>query len=194
MSSKSEKDKSYIVALALFVGAGLLLFSYLGGDKSKSSLSSSAKKKIEDSVNKHLMTTNDTISLQKQRMAVENAKLLYESQQNRKAGREAYQNDHSFDLSSETRAQEVARDLARDQILDSYSPHDVVQAEMYDQIQNQKEEQAYREEYARQFVENARRGGYEVQLTDDLTRVKSVRPLKKNGQMEVFGSRGDALQ
>lgn len=200
MSSQEEKDKSYLLALLLFIGAGFLIFSYLGQGKTPkgSSLSVNQKKLIEENVNKHLMHTNDAISLQQQRMAVENAKLLYETQQNRKPRREAYSNDHSFDLSYETRAHDVARDLGRDQqnkLADSYSPHDIVQKEMYDQIENQKQEQAYREEYARQFVENARRGGYDIQLTDDLSRVKSVKEIRKsNGQMELFGSRGDALR
>lgn len=196
-SGDSDKDRSYILALLLFVGAGLLAFFYLTGDsKPKSSLSASTKKKIEDSVNRHLMNTNESISLQQKKMALENAKLLYETQQKRKPRQDAYENDQSFDLSYENRAAEVAQDLDRNHSYrDSANPHDVVQAEMYDRIQNQREEEAYRVEYARQFVENARRGGYEVQLTDDLTRVKSVKPIKKNkGQMQLFGSSGEALQ
>ena len=180
---RQDKEKSMLLALLLFLGAGGLIFAYLGSDGKKKNAGVSATlktEKFEKSVNRHLMLTNERMELEKQRMAVENADALNKGFAGTRS-QKAYYNENRLDLSVDTRAQEMANELGRGQRQeDIESPHDIVQRELFNEEQAKQASQAYREEYARQFIENARRGGYKVQLSEDLSRVISVQPLRDN--------------
>lgn len=193
-NDKPQKEKSMLLALVLFLAAGGLIFAYLGGDTKKKSGAPSTvakTKKFEQSVNRHLMLTNERMELEKQRMALENAKIL-NNPISATRPQKAYTNDDRLDLSSDTRAADVAKDLGRgprqEEII---SPHDVVQKEIFNEELARQQSQAYREEYARQFVENARRGGYNVKLSEDLSRVISVTPIRNpSADFQVFDGTG----
>lgn len=58
------------------------------------------------------------------------------------------------------------------------SPSEVIQMEMYKQKMQEQADEAYRQEYARQFKENALRNGYEIELDQNLE-VISVKPLRQ---------------
>lgn len=58
------------------------------------------------------------------------------------------------------------------------SPAEVIQMEMYKQKMQEQADEAYRQEYARQFKENALRNGYEIELDQNLE-VISVKPLRQ---------------
>ncbi|WII70783.1 hypothetical protein QJS83_09955 [Bdellovibrio sp. 22V] len=187
------------LALLLFIGAAGLVFAYLGSEDPKPVAQQDPRvksQKYEKSVNRHLMFTNEKMELARQRMEVENARLL-NTDFNSTSAQRAYTNDNTLDLSTDTRAQELANELGRGtRKEEAMSPHDVVQRELFNAQQMAEYTQAYKEEYARQFIENARRGGYKVILSDDLSRVISVTPLRSPSQngMDLFGSGGDALQ
>lgn len=189
-NQKQDREKSMLLALFLFLGAGGLVFAYLSGDGGKKAGRPQVIKseKYEQSVNRHLMLTNERMELEKQRMAVENATLLNTSISGTRPQR-AYTNENKLDLSSDTRAEEMAQELGRVRKQESVdSPHDIVQKELFNEQQAQQYSQAYREEYARQFIENARRGGYKVQLSEDLTRVISVQPLRDtSSDFNIYG-------
>lgn len=200
-SQKSQKERSMVLALLLFVGAAGLIFAYLGSEDSKPAKvagpSPTAKsEKFEKAVNRHLMFTNERIELERQRMEVENARLLNNDFNSTKPQR-AYSNDSRLDLSNDNRAAEIAEELGRgERNEDIVTPHDIVQKELFNAQQQQAYSQAYKEEYARQFVENARRGGYKVILSEDLSRVISVTPLRNPSQnsMDLFGSSSGNVQ
>ncbi len=178
-----KKDNTMLLALLLFLGAGGLLFAYLGAeDKAPQNRGPSAtaqSAQFEKSVNRHLMFTNENIEQRKQRMALENAQLLNKDFNSTKA-QEAYRPDDRLDLSMDNRAADIAEELGRgNRARSDFSPHDQVQKELYQSEREEEYSQAYREEYARQFVENARRGGYRVILSDDLTKVISVTPIRQ---------------
>lgn len=187
----SQKERSMFLALLLFFGAAGLLFVYLDSGEVHSSSSSpnapvTKTEKYEQAVNKHLMLTNEKIQQQEQRLRLEHANKEFGSA----GAQRAYQNDNRLDLSQDTRAAEIANELGRGERREEYtSPHDVVQKEIFESQQRDEYSQAYREEYARQFVENARRGGYKVMLSEDLTRVISVTPIRRpsQNQMEILG-------
>lgn len=184
-----KKERSLLLALLLFIGAGVLIFTYIGTEDSKTK--TTAKEitpvlktdKYEKSVNKHLMLTNEKMKLETQRTQLENAKLL-NREFNTVPAQLPYANDNKLDLSSDNRAAEVAKDLGRGESRheEVLTPDDIVQKELFNQQQMQEYTQAYKEEYARQFIENARRGGYKVILSDDLSRVISVTPLRSPSQ------------
>lgn len=190
-----------LLALLLFLGAGFLVFSYLDGGESDMASSAPGKsaatlknEKREKFVNKHLLFTNERMELQKQKMYLDNAKYLDAPS---KAPQRAYQAEERLDLSQETHAADIAKELGRGEKQEEYnSPDDIVQRDLFEQQQREQYSEAYREEYARQFVENARKGGYKVILSEDLSRVLSVTPLRKpsQNQLELFGSQPGGFQ
>ncbi|XGC81038.1 hypothetical protein ACES2L_00905 [Bdellovibrio bacteriovorus] len=193
-SAQEKKETPMLLALLLFIGAAGLIFAYLGSEDSKPvrAVDTTVKsEKYEKAVNKHLMFTNEKMELERQRMAVENAKLL-NSDFNSTTPKQAYTNDSKLDLTVENRAAEVANELGRGlKEEQAMTPDEIVQRELFNQQQNQEYSRAYKEEYARQFIENARRGGYKVILSDDLSRVISVQPLRSRQSMELFGNGQD---
>lgn len=177
-----KKDNTMLLALLLFIGAGGLLFAYLGEEDQPQQRGPSAavqSAQFEKSVNRHLMFTNENIEQRKQRMAVENAQLLNKDFNSTKP-QAAYVPESRLDLSMDNRAADIAEEMGRgNRARTDFSPHDTVQRELYQADRDEEYSQAYREEYARQFIENARRGGYKVILSEDLTKVISVTPLKQ---------------
>ncbi|UOF00226.1 hypothetical protein [Bdellovibrio reynosensis] len=194
-SAQEKKETPMLLALLLFIGAAGLIFAYLGSEDSKPAkvIETTVKsEKYEKAVNKHLMFTNEKMELERQRMQVENAKLL-NSDFNATTPKQAYTNDAKLDLTVENRAAEIANELGRggQKEEQAMTPDEVVQKELFNQQQSHEYSRAYKEEYARQFIENARRGGYKVILSDDLSRVISVQPLRSRQSMELFGSGQD---
>ncbi|WP_374034562.1 hypothetical protein ACES2I_01040 [Bdellovibrio bacteriovorus] len=199
-SQKPQKENSMLLALLLFVGAAVMVFVYLGSEdppKKVASAPAAAKsEKFEKSVNRHLMLTNEKMEMARQRMQVENARLM-NTDFNSTTAQSAYHNENRLDLTSDTRAQELAEELGRGtRKEETLSPHDIVQKELFNAEQQAEYSQAYKEEYARQFVENARRGGYRVILSEDLSRVLSVTPIRNpsGGSMNVFDYSSEAIQ
>lgn len=192
-----KKDKSFLLALLLFVGAGLLL--YMSWEPSLSSRSSAVDKvnKLEESVNKHLTSTNDRIEFSRQRMALENARAAKDLRET--VAQPTYLPERSgVDLSTDPRGYEIANELGRGSRFESMpsSPDEEIQKELFNAQQNAEYTKAYKDEYARQFIENARKGGWLVELNDDY-KVISVRPIRKPSQsMELFESSpsGDLLR
>jgi flagellar motor protein MotB len=176
-----QKERSMLIALILFIGAGALIFMSLGSDKKKSATGASAKTKTSEyqkNVNRHLMLTNEKMQMERRRMDVENFQSA-DRLQDAKA-QKAYQPRQDLDLSTDRRGFDIANEIGRGekQAGEPSTPDEVVQAELYNREQANQYDQAYREEYARQFVENARRGGYKVKLSEDLSRVIQVQPLR----------------
>lgn len=188
-SEKPKSERLILLALLLFLGAGVLVFSSLGPEEHKSqsmtgNILALKTEKFEKSVNKHLMHTNERMKLEKQKTYLENVRLL-NNDLNSMPAQHRYVNDDKLDLSSDNRAAEIAEELGRGVHKEQANgPDDIVQKDLFNEQQMQEYSQAYREEYARQFIENARRGGYKVILSSDLTRVISVIPLRKPSQNE----------
>lgn len=187
------------LALLLFLGAAGLIFAYLGETSNTNGTGAVSALKtgnFEKSVNKHLMLTNEKMAMQRQRMQLENAQLT-NSQLNSPSAQPRYVNEGQLDLSSENNAAEIANDLGRGERFEEITaPQDLIQKELFNEQQMQEYSKAYKEEYARQFVENARRGGYKVILSEDLSRVLSVKPLRdpNKNSMELFNSGSEPLQ
>lgn len=198
-----KKERSMLLALILFIGAGALLFMSLGSDTGKKSSAASSKRapqaaastKTSDyqkNVNRHLMLTNEKMQMERRRMDVENFKTADRFQDVRE--QKAYHpSDQGLDLSTDSRGFDIANEIGRGHknAADPTTPAEVVQAELYNREQSAQYDEAYREEYARQFVENARRGGYRVKLSEDLSRVISVQPIRNPSNSNVdFGGAG----
>ncbi len=61
------------------------------------------------------------------------------------------------------------------------SPAEIIRQEVFEKELQLKSEQLDRQEYARQYIENARRSGYHLVLSEDL-KVISVTPIRKPSQ------------
>jgi rhamnose utilization protein RhaD (predicted bifunctional aldolase and dehydrogenase) len=175
-----QKERSMLIALILFLGAGALIFMSLGSDNKKARGASSKTKTSEyqKNVNRHLMLTNERMEMERKRMAIENFQSADRFQDSK--AQKAYQPNQELDLSTDTRGYEIANEIRRGpkESNGPSTPDEVVQAELYLREQANQYDEAYREEYARQFVENARRGGFKVKLSEDLSRVISVQPIR----------------
>lgn len=62
------------------------------------------------------------------------------------------------------------------------SPADVINIDLYNQTANENIDELARRQYAKDFIDNARQGGFHVILTDDLSEIKSVTPIRKPSQ------------
>lgn len=190
-----QKERSMLIALILFIGAGVLIFMSLGSDKEKAKGTGAAAKtktsEYQKNVNRHLMLTNEKMEMERKRMAVENFQSADRFQDSKE--QKAYRpSDQGLDLSTDTRGYDIANEIRRGPKQEGLpsTPDEVVQAELYLREQANQYDEAYREEYARQFVENARRGGYRVKLSDDLSRVISVQPIRNPSGDFRFGGGG----
>ena len=155
----------------------------LGSDSKKATKGTSASAKTKTSeyqknVNRHLMLTNEKMQMERRRMDVENFQTADRLQDSR--AQKAYQPHHDLDLNTDSRGFDIANEIGRGtkNAAEPSTPDEVVQAELYNRQQANQYDEAYREEYARQFIENARRGGYRVKLSDDLSRVIQVQPIR----------------
>ena len=185
---EKNKDSSMILALVLFIGAAGLVFLYLSAGSPKPTQKLQKSAQYEKAVNRHLMMTNDRIQLEQQKMQLESARLLDKGAK-AKNPQSAYQNENILDLNHDQRALEMARELGRGEREERLeTPDDVIQREVLNQQQMHEYSEEYKREYARQFVENARRGGYKVILSEDLSRVISVTPIRRQDGMSLYGN------
>jgi hypothetical protein len=190
---KQQKDKSVLLAL-LFIGAALLLLYFAFGTAGKKPTAQeiTKNKTFEKAVNKHLLSTSEKIEFDRQKAVIENSQYANDFRSG-KSGRPAYQPDNNLDLSTDSRSSTIVDDIGRGKKApsDFQTPDEIVQSDIFNDQQSAEYSQAYKEAYAKQFVENARKGGYNVILTDDF-KVKSVQPIRKPTQsMDIFEGGND---
>ena len=190
-----RKDNNSMLAVLLLLGSVALLFAYLNSSTSPNAnpqaKGSARSASFERSVNKHLMYTNDRVELQKQKVEIENKNLLLEKSHSADATQPPHVNENRLDFSSENSESKVAEALGRsERQAEVGTPQDVIQREVFNQEQLAEYTQAYKEAYAQQFIENARKGGYKVILSEDLSRVVSVQPIKMppKNSYQIFNS------
>ena len=182
-SAKNNKNdsKSFLVLLLFIFGAG---FFYWLGISNQSTPPKPAKKSVsaystetEALVNRHLHMTSQAVQLNERKRKIENsfsAPQLGESVVNRPRDKKDYGVDHS----SDTNESNAYDDLNRYPKEMAYTnPDNIIRGQLSDQDTAIEYDEAYRQEYARQFVENARRNGYEVKLNSEYV-VISVRKVR----------------
>ncbi|MBX3034952.1 MAG: hypothetical protein KF865_13615 [Bdellovibrionaceae bacterium] len=184
-----KPDLQQILPLGLVIAAGFLLYLGLGGGDSSPKISAEKKEQVRHSANEHLRKTAEQIEMQKRQMAIRSWQLANDF--NRTVPERAYTPPkEGAELVEEGIANDVARDLGRDnggaKALPA-NPADLIHHQLFEEQNSRQQSAAYRKEYARQFVENARRGGWEIRLDDDY-KVISVRRLRQpSNQYQLFG-------
>lgn len=196
---KKKDDTKGLLGLLFLVAAGALIyFAWQEGSVRTDALGTGREpaarhdiKQIETMVNRHLIMTNKQIELQQEKARLENhSSLPAVGERILPRGRPNY--NKGVDLSPDRNEMNAARDLEQVKELNLASPHVEIQSEIADREAQAQYEEMYRREYARQFIENARAGGYEVQLDANFT-VLSVKKINKNEEaMRLFETKSKA--
>lgn len=215
MSGHQDEDSSFskYLPLLLIFGAGVLLFYGLNGGGSDSSSGSGfgagsgsggrgrsgnaglshTDPKVQNRINQHLEKTVETMEMRKAQMLIQNTRAALEYG-NTKATVAVTAPREGVDLRKDGRAEIVAEDLGRE--TRSYSlpsnPTDLVHSQLFAEEAQKAEDAAYRAEYARQFIQNAKAAGWEVQLDDDY-KVISVKKARSPSQSGNSAGKGFQL-
>lgn len=132
-----------------------------------------SRQRLESMVNHHVQMTNRQMEIEKEKIKMEASFSIPQ------VGQFVVQKDGSkpFNLNVDRNEQNAVRDLRDNRTL-TMSANDVIQNELLHggQPSAPAYDEEYRREYARQFIENARRNGYEVTLSPDF-KVIGVRQI-----------------
>lgn len=195
MKKQKKEDKAHLLALALLLLAGFFIFLFLLPEHEKpvDAGDSPQSKQFEERVNRHLFKTSQNMEINREKMKLEADQLASRGIGPRGP---APAEDHHLDLSTDPRAEALLQALGRD-VKESMGPtnsDEQVQADLFESQQLQEYSDEYKKEYARQFIENARKAGYIIRLNDDY-KVIFVRPIRKPAEnFELFQSEGRAYR
>lgn len=194
MKKQKKEDKSYLLGLALLLLAGFFIFLFLLPENEMSAVvdNSAQSKQFEERVNRHLFKTSQNMELNREKMKLEADQMANGGIGPRRPAPAADVNP--LDLSADPRAEALLQALGRD-VKESKGPansDEQVQAELFESQQLAEYSDEYKKEYARQFIENARKAGYIIRLNDDY-KVIFVRSIRKPAEnFELFHSEGRA--
>lgn len=172
---KKEKERKLIILFAflLFLGSGyFLVLAFEGPDH----LARPEEKRLNTSdVNFNLKKTIQKQEVDRVRLETEHFSKL--RQIDPRAVRKDMSN-HSLELEYDRTQETIANDLrgSSKERRPMNSVDELVQAQLYEDMILRESNLQQREEYARQFIENARRNGVEVKLAPDYS-VRSVRRI-----------------
>ena len=186
--------KNYIAG-GMIVSA-LLIFLGLDNDSSSQKNSQAGEAQLasksgrvsnsdyDEKVNKHLFHTQAQKDLKSAQAKAENTMMapdLHDVEAQTKYGN----GNSGVQTHGDVWDDQIVHEFEKNQQSDFYKPDFQVQQELYENQMLNQYDQAYREEYKKQFIENARRAGYQVKLGPD-NKVISVKPLKKPASIQDF--------
>lgn len=185
-SQKPSPDWQKFLPVLLIAFAGLLLYFGLSGSSSEPQ-TVQHDPKLQTKVNEHLRQTAEKMEMAKRQQALRSQQLVKEF--NASVAETAYTApSEGVDLQETDHSHEVAKDLGKTEEslrLGGSNASDLIHQQMFESQMAQQQDEAYRKEYARQFIENARRGGWDVKL-DENYRVKSVKKIRHANQFDLF--------
>lgn len=187
VSAPKKKMPAFVGLIFVIAAAGLLWMVWNADRLALPGMSEQASKKpkdlskIESVVNRHLIMTNKKIELERERARLEHladTPEVGDSILPRARPNTLYGVDHGSDRNELN----AVRDLERAPDINISSPDAVIQAEMADKQAIAESERRFREEYARQFIANARAGGYDIELDDNfvVTKVRKIKAAPKS--------------
>lgn len=204
MGSSHKKEEKDIIAPLLILG-GVVAFSYvfLGGSFSNknnsgtaelSSISSTQEPSNIQSqkiVNEHLLETQSKMDLQRGMRVLEN-KQFAPSVSNGAPSVDAKLNPgYGVEFNNTTPESQVGQIIRKPKGAPDYNSPDQYIQNLQKQLDARSNyDEAYKEAYVQQFIENARKGGYEVRVNDNYE-VISVRPIRHpDSQRNIFDLKG----
>jgi hypothetical protein len=179
-----KSDHSWVFLLFFIVGAMILfLFESTPSKKQEVKNPAASSSPVFDEsdkmnrVNRHMKETAIQLESDRLRRAQETQIEL----QKLRAGatEEVHRPESGLTFENDRSMDQLSAELNRSHAIteDQLTPEQIVQNRLLELRLQQNEDQAYREEYARQFIENARAGGWDVKLGPNFE-VLSVRKLK----------------
>lgn len=149
---------------------------------------SAFSKENEERVNHHLLTTNRKMEFEKAKRRNENyltSPRVGDSALNQSQN---YYQPKGVVMDSDRRESQRVQDGKRSQGPENYlSPANQVQREIAVQNSEEYYRRQAQEDYARQFVENAKKDGWAVELDENYV-VKSVKRIKPDTNPRLFGA------
>ncbi len=192
--TQNEKDKSWIFLVLLAFGLAIVFLSQNPKNKNVGESNSSPVVNDPDRmkrVDSHLKDTAYNVEVDRRQRQIEVYQQL--NKLHTTSAQPAYQESKEFSLESDPYMQSLTDELDRSRQAppDQSTPHEIVQQRLYENEQLQKASDAYREAYAEQFKENARKGGWDIELGPNFE-VLSVKKLKEKRAPSLFeeGNRG----
>lgn len=182
-ASEKKKDLRWFFVLLLFLGVLILLFS---PNDEEPGGSTQSKYQFQDPahinrVNQHLKETAINLEAERQQRLLE---VNREIQKYRNSNQQdIYQTDQSLTFETDQNMMALTRELDGSREIQDYelTPEQAIQKKLYEEELAQRAHEAYREQYAQQFVENARRAGWDVKLGPNYE-VLSVKPIKQRNR------------
>lgn len=174
--SPRRQDHRVALGAALILIAVLLFFL---GDPQTSGKVDMSSTETQQKVNRHLQQTSRDIFLRERKAYLENQKTLQDIKHTRPQPK--FDGDkHEFSLSRYEERPQFNEEVGRGKKEFSFpsDPQQLIQTELFHDQREHEYTEAYKKEYARRFVEEAKQKGYLIQM-DSSYRVISVRPLRK---------------
>lgn len=186
MKKNEQKDSKILILLMLFfVFAGLyMIFGSKTSNVGHISQSSKAPQTQEGSVNWDRLNEKMRIlegqkKIQQMQQEAKNAQLSRDLEFSDIRDRAKPAHEYHLDMLPESSSNDVYSDLDHNQYIpDSQKPRDIINAQKeLDQILYNLDKQR-KKEFVKQFIENARKGGWQVKVSDEL-KVIEVRPIRQ---------------
>lgn len=185
-------DFQKLLPVVFVAAAGILLYLGLSDSGQSSRAGNLARdERVQASANEHLRRTAEKMEMERRQQALRSWQLVNEY--GKTVGERAYAPPREgAELQEGNSAESVARDLGRvrDQLdLENASASELIHHQLFEAQNAEMQDKAFRDEYARQFIENARRGGWEIKL-DANYKVISVKKIDRrsraSSEFELF--------
>jgi len=192
--TKNELDsKKLLLSLFFLFSAFGLFWLALQDEQALSENDLIPVQASDEAVRKHLRKTSQKIEAQKVRAQIDN---FAPAPRFSEGSTQVYEaSSHGLEFKPDPRLNELSHTLGRqpkasgNQVPD---PKEVVQNQLYEQQKWNEYKLAYRQAYAQQFIENARKNGWDIRLNEEFKIVK-VKAIKKDNRPQLFtGSNGRA--
>lgn len=180
--TQKEKDKTWVFVLLLLIGLGFIFFSQ--SEDNKASNHGMPDPERMKQVDAHLKDTAFNIEADKRQRQIEAYQQLNKLKDS--SAQSPYRESKDFSLESDPYMQSLTQELDRSQGPSPWqTPEQIIQERLYENQQLQKASEAYREAYAEQFIENARKGGWQVELGPNFE-VLSVKKIQTRRNPSLF--------
>lgn len=184
-SGQNGSAQNYLLAVIFFILAGGLLFFAMQKEEGQTRFSSKLPQSVsansaeaEKVVNKYLKETNKAIELQQLQTRIQNQFVVP------KVG-EVISTNVELRKKKSIHIGDSDSAVSNHNVYDTSSPAAKIQNELAEQQRLDDYDQKFREEYIRQFVENARKNGWKLSV-DENGVIKSATPLNMEEKPRLF--------
>lgn len=199
-TDENSKLALALLLLALVLGAGAVILFPGKSDQPVAEVNpidlkdEKKRRQIEATVNRHIQLTNRKIETEKEKIRIEAGFVIPKVGMQISRPYVPSGKDDGLDLRADKNEYNPVRDLdRRPPAATPNSAGAIVQSEMAEAQAQKALEEQYQKEYAKQFIEEARRNGYDVKVGPDY-RVIEVRPLPSAIHEPPARAEGGALR